>query len=108
MRRPRRKAEDTRAEILDTAEQLFANAVFPAALLPTLHSAWNVACHCVQTLYSKVALADAICDRRVAKMAAGLKTLETNAPAPHRLGIVARRLMELHLAGLTKHHSCSR
>lgn len=101
MRRPRKKAEDTRAEILDMAEQLFAERGISGCSIAHIAQALGMSpANVFKHFHSKVALADAICDRRVAKMSEGLKALETVAPAPQRLGVVVRKLMELHLAGL--------
>lgn len=101
VRRPRKKAEDTRAEILDVAERLFAERGISGCSIAHIAQALGMSpANVFKHFHSKVALADAICDRRLDKMSIGLKALETTAPAPERLGIVARTLMELHLTAL--------
>lgn len=50
--------------------------------------------------HSKVVLVDAICERHLEKMKIRLDVLNSDAPAPERLPIIAHRLMELHISAL--------
>ncbi|SIR20947.1 transcriptional regulator, TetR family [Rhizobium sp. RU35A] len=100
-RRPRRKAEDTRAEILATAERLFReNGVAGSSVAHIAQALSMSPANVFKHFHSKAALTDAICDSKIDVMIARLQALEVDAPAPERLGIIAHRLMEAHLASL--------
>lgn len=98
MRRPRRKAEETRQDILAIAEKLFrrhgiaktsvADIAVELAMSPA-----NVFKH----FHSKTALVDAICERHVSRMIEQFTSMDEPAPAPERLARVVCRLMETHL-----------
>lgn len=99
MRRPRKKAEDTKAEILDMAERLFTERGISGCSIAHVAQALGMSpANVFKHFHSKVSLADAICERSIEKMSAQLQDLQVDAPAPDRLRIVAHRLMELHLA----------
>ncbi|MFD1747136.1 TetR family transcriptional regulator [Rhizobium helianthi] len=101
MRRPRRKAEDTRAEILDTAELLFArNGISGCSIAHIAQALGMSPANVFKHFHSKISLADAICDRHIVKMVDRLKAVETEAPAPERLGVVVRQLMNIHLEAM--------
>lgn len=99
MRRPRRKAEDTKAEILDMAERLFTEHGISGCSIAHVAQALGMSpANVFKHFHTKVCLADAICERSIDKMAAQLQSLHVDEPAPERLRIVAHQLMELHLA----------
>lgn len=103
MRKPRRKAEETREEILRTADALFrergiAKSSIADIALELGMSPANVFKH----FHSKTVLVDAICDRHITRMVDRFDTLDTSAPAPEKLGIVVHRLMQAHLQDISE------
>lgn len=99
VRRPRRKAEDTRAEILDMAERVFTERGIAGSSIAHVAQALGMSpANVFKHFHSKVALADAICQRSIENMAAQLQALNVEEPAPDRLRSVAHQLMAMHLA----------
>ncbi|MCY1665485.1 TetR family transcriptional regulator [Rhizobium sp. SL86] len=100
-RRPRRKAEDTREEILSTAEQLFGERGIAHCSIAHVAQALSMSpANVFKHFHSKIALVDAICQRKIDTMIRQIQTLNMDAPAPHRLQMAARRLMMAHVASL--------
>lgn len=100
-RRPRRKAEDTREEILTIAEQLFGERGIAHCSIAHVAQALSMSpANVFKHFHSKLALVDAVCQRKIDAMITRIQTLQMDAPAPHRLEMVARRLMLAHLASL--------
>ncbi|MBT9372753.1 TetR family transcriptional regulator [Rhizobium sp. CSW-27] len=100
-RRPRRKAEDTRAEILATAERLFReNGVAGSSVAHIAQALSMSPANVFKHFHSKAALTDAICETKIDAMIRRIQALEVDAPAPQRLGLIAHRLMEAHQASL--------
>lgn len=100
-RRPRRKAEDTREEILSTAEQLFGERGIAHCSIAHVAQALAMSpANVFKHFHSKIALVDAICQRKIDTMIRQIQTLNMDAPAPHRLQMAARRLMMAHVASL--------
>lgn len=98
MKRPRRKAEDTREDILRTAEALFRERGIAKCAIADVAGALSMSpANIFKHFGSKAALADAICDRHINHMIGRFASLDEAAPAPQRLAIVVRRLMEAHL-----------
>ncbi|MGK6315209.1 TetR family transcriptional regulator [Neorhizobium sp. DT-125] len=98
MRRPRRKAEETREDILATAETLFRErGIAKCSIADVAHALHMSPANIFKHFHSKAALADAICDRHISRMIGRFGTLDEPAPAPERLAIVVRKLMEAHL-----------
>ncbi|MEQ1409068.1 TetR family transcriptional regulator [Neorhizobium sp. Rsf11] len=98
MRRPRRKAEETREDILNTAEILFRERGIAKCSIADVAQALSMSpANIFKHFHSKAALADAICDRHISRMIGRFGTLDEPAPAPERLAIVVRKLMEAHL-----------
>lgn len=98
MRRPRRKAEETRQDILATAEELFrqrgiAKTSIADIALELGMSPANVFKH----FHTKTVLVDAICERHINRMIESFATHDHAAPAPERLPLVVCKLMEAHL-----------
>ncbi|MGN7295332.1 TetR family transcriptional regulator [Rhizobium sp. SAFR-030] len=101
MRRPRKRAEDTKAEILATAERLFGERGVSGCSIAHIAQALSMSpANVFKHFHSKVALADEICERQIDRMMLRLEAFDSDAPAPERLRIVVRRLMESHLASL--------
>lgn len=100
-RRPRRKAEDTRQEILATAEHLFGERGIAHCSIAHVAQALSMSpANVFKHFHSKIALVDAICQHKIDSMISQIQTLNMDAPAPHRLQMVARRLMKAHIASL--------
>lgn len=100
-RRPRRKAEDTRAEILAVAERLFGERGIAGCSIAHVAQALSMSpANIFKHFHSKVALIDAICQRKIDVMVGQIQTFDVKAPAPERLQIAAERLMMTHIASL--------
>ncbi|MDO1584832.1 TetR family transcriptional regulator [Rhizobium oryzicola] len=101
MRRPRRKAEDTREEILLAAEEQFrARGVSGCSIAHIAHALSMSPANVFKHFHSKLALADAICDRQITRIMGRLEDGGAPAPPPERLALVVRQLMETHLQNL--------
>ncbi len=100
-RRPRRKAEDTKEEILSTAEELFSQRGIAACSIAHIAHALSMSpANVFKHFHSKTALVDSICQRKIDDMISQIQDLHMDAPAPERLRIAADRLMKAHLASL--------
>lgn len=98
MRKPRRKAEETREDILTTADALFRErGIAKSSIADIAHELGMSPANVFKHFHSKTALVDAICDRHITHMIGRFDTLDTDAPPPEKLGIVVRRLMQAHL-----------
>jgi len=98
-RRPRRRAEETREDILCAADQLFRQRGFAAIAIADIAAALKMSpANIFKHFHSKTALADAITERHVEMMIGRLSQIDSPAPAPERLATFARQLMEAHLA----------
>lgn len=101
VRRPRRKAEETKQDILTTAETLLRQKGFSGFSIADLAAELGMSpANVFKHFRSKAALADAICDRHITRLVGRFDTVGDTAPAPQRLGIVVERLMEAHLADI--------
>ncbi len=101
VRRPRRKAEETREDILNTAEAMFRERGIAKCSIADVAQALSMSpANVFKHFHSKSALADAICERHVSRMIGRFENLHETAPAPQRLEIVVRKLMEAHLQDL--------
>jgi TetR/AcrR family transcriptional repressor of the ameABC operon len=101
VRRPRRKAEETREDILNTAESLFRErGIAKCSIADVAHALHMSPANIFKHFHSKASLADAICDRYISRMIGRFATLDEPAPAPERLAIFVRKLMEAHLQDL--------
>nr|WP_245366880.1 TetR family transcriptional regulator [Neorhizobium galegae] len=97
VRRPRRRAEETRAEILDTAETLFRKQGVSGCSIAHIAQALSMSpANVFKHFHSKVALADAICERQISAMSQKVEALHLEGPAPERLKTLAFGLMDLH------------
>lgn len=98
MRKPRRKAEETREDILRTADALFRERGIAKSSIADIAQELGMSpANIFKHFHSKTALVDAICDRHITHMIGRFNTLDTPAPAPEKLSIVVRRLMLAHL-----------
>lgn len=97
-RRPRRKAEETRQDILAAAEALFRQrGIAKSSIADIAHELAMSPANVFKHFQSKTVLVDAICDRHISRMIERFKTFEDPAPAPERLALVVHKLMEAHL-----------
>lgn len=98
MRKPRRKAEETREDILRTADTLFRRkGISKSSIADIAQSLGMSPANVFKHFSSKTVLVDAICDRHISRMINRFDTVDTPAAAPDKLGIVVRRLMLAHL-----------
>jgi TetR/AcrR family transcriptional repressor of the ameABC operon len=98
VRKPRRKAEETRQDILQTAEDLFrTRGVGKSSVADVAQRLGMSPSNVFKHFHSKTALVDAICDRHIGRMIARFSTLDVEAAPPAKLGIVVERLMAAHL-----------
>lgn len=101
MRRPRRKAEETRDDILTAAERLLrANGPSAFSIADLAADLGMSPANIFKHFHSKAALTDAICERHIVQMIGRFQPFDEPIPAPERLAVAARRLMEAHLADI--------
>ena len=101
VRRPRRRAEETRQDILTTAEDLFRErGIGRCSIADIAHQLQMSPANVFKHFGSKTQWADAICDRHINRMIDRFALLRDPAPAPQKLGIVVRKLMEAHLSDI--------
>ena len=97
-RRPRRKGEETREDILSTAEQLFREQGFSKTTIADIAAALSMSpANVFKHFHSKTALADAIAARHLSRFTERLSSADIGLSAPERLLNLAMRLMEAHL-----------
>lgn len=98
MRKPRRKAEETREDILRIADALFRQKGIAKSSIADIAQELGMSpANVFKHFHSKTVLVDAICDRHINHMIGRFDTLDTPAPPPEKLGIIVRRLMQAHL-----------
>jgi TetR/AcrR family transcriptional repressor of the ameABC operon len=101
VKRPRRKAEETREDILVAAESLLREKGMPAFSIADVAAELKMSpANIFKHFHSKAALADAICERHIVKMIERFQAFDEPLPAPERLTVAVRRLMETHLADI--------
>lgn len=101
MRKPRRRAEETREDILAAAEALLRQDGVAGFSIANVASRLSMSpANVFKHFHSKAALADAICDRHVMEMIGRFDTAPPVAAPPHGLGEAVRRLMDIHLADI--------
>ncbi|MCX8999615.1 TetR family transcriptional regulator [Rhizobiaceae bacterium BDR2-2] len=100
-RRARRKAEETRQDVLDMAESVFRENGFSGTTIADIASALDMSpANVFKHFRSKTALAEAIAERHVETLVGTLEGIDTSLPTLERLGHFVRRLMESHLRSL--------
>jgi len=103
VRKPRRKAEETREDILRTADALFRERGIAKSSIADIAQELGMSpANVFKHFHSKTVLVDAICDRHITHMIGRFDTVDTPAPAPEKLGIVVRRLMQAHLQDISE------
>lgn len=101
MKRIRRKAEETRQDVLDMAEKVFREKGFSGATIADIAEALGMSpANVFKHFRSKAALAEAIAERHVEKLVGALETVDTSLPPLERLERFVTRLMESHLRNL--------
>lgn len=100
MRRPRRPAEETREEILNTAEKLFRSHGYANVTIADIASELSMSpANVFKHFRTKTSLVDAIATRAIEQTLHALKALASDKPAPERLCALAHQLMQEHLSG---------
>lgn len=97
-RRPRRKAEETREDILSMAESLFRQRGFVAVSIADIASALGMSpANIFKHFHSKVALVDAIAERHLANAAERFGSIDEDLPPQQQLLRFVLRLLDSHL-----------
>lgn len=98
-RRPRRPAEETREEILNTAERLFRAHGYASVTIADIATELSMSpANVFKHFRTKTSLVDAIATRAIEQTLHALKALASEKPAPERLYALAHHLMEEHLS----------
>lgn len=98
-RRPRKPAEETREEILNTAEGLFRSHGYASVAIADIAAELSMSpANVFKHFRTKTSLVDAIAARAIQETVDSLQGLSKDCPAPDRLRALAQRLMEKHLA----------
>jgi TetR/AcrR family transcriptional repressor of the ameABC operon len=99
VRRPRRPAEETREEILNTAEKLFRTHGYASVTIADIAAELSMSpANVFKHFRTKTSLVDAIATRAIEQTLHALKALASDKPAPERLYALAHHLMQEHLA----------
>jgi TetR/AcrR family transcriptional repressor of the ameABC operon len=102
-RRPRRKAEETREDILSMAEMLFRERGFVAVSIADIAGALRMSpANVFKHFRSKVALVDAIAGRHLDDAAERFAAVDGNLPPREQLLRFILRLLESHLQDIQK------
>jgi TetR/AcrR family transcriptional repressor of the ameABC operon len=101
MRKPRRKAEETREDILKAAEGLLReHGAARFSIADVAASLGMSPANVFKHFSSKPALIDAICNRHIFQMIARFEEARALAPPSQGLGLAVRQLMDVHLADI--------
>lgn len=100
VRRPRKSAEETREEILNTAESLFRTHGYASVAIADIAAALSMSpANVFKHFRTKTSLVDAIATRAIEETVASLRELPQDRPAPERLYALAHHLMQEHVSG---------
>jgi TetR/AcrR family transcriptional regulator, repressor of the ameABC operon len=100
-KRLRRPAEETRSEILATAEKLFSTHGFSAVSIADIAAAMAMSpANIFKHFHSKVALVDAIVVRQIDSLQTDLDSMDTGLPPYQQLHQMALSLMRKHVVTL--------
>ncbi|MBA4798265.1 MAG: TetR family transcriptional regulator [Rhizobiales bacterium] len=98
-RRPRRPAEETREEILNTAERMFRAQGYASVSIADIATELSMSpANVFKHFRTKTSLVDAIATRAIEQTLNALKALASDRPAPERLYALAQHLMDEHLS----------
>ena len=99
-RRPRKSAEETREEILNTAERLFRTHGFARVAIADIAAELSMSpANVFKHFRTKASLVDAIATRAIEETVESLRVLSRDCPAPERLSALAHHLMQEHVSG---------
>jgi len=97
-RRPRRKAEETRADILSMAEMLFRERGFVAVSIADIATALGMSpANVFKHFHSKAALVDAIAEIHLEGAAERFGAIDNSLPPKEQLERFVLRLLDFHL-----------
>lgn len=100
VRRPRKSSEETREEILNTAESLFRTHGYASVAIADIAAELAMSpANVFKHFRTKTSLVDAIATRAIEETVASLRELPQNRPAPERLYALAHHLMQEHVSG---------
>lgn len=101
VRRPRRKAEETREDILNIAESLFRARGYSSVAIADIAAALGMSpANVFKHFHTKTSLIDAISSRHVDNLAQRLARPDPGKAPPERLLRMVEQLMESHLRDL--------
>ena len=104
LRRRRRSAEETREEILNTAEALFRTNGYVTVSIADIAARLNMSpANVFKHFRSKTTLVDAIAARTVKRMVSEVSSLDNTVPAPERLRNLVLQLKDIHIRQLSDH-----
>lgn len=97
-KRPRRSAEETREEILNTAEALFRTNGYASVTIADISTDLGMSpANVFKHFRTKTSLVDAIATRAIEQTLRVVNALDTQTPAPERLLALANYMMQSHL-----------
>ncbi len=100
-RRPRRKAEQTRTDILGVAERLFRERGYSHVAIADIAATLDMSpANIFKHFHSKTRLVDAISAQHIEKSVGRFAQPDTTRPAPERLLLLVEQLMESHIRDL--------
>lgn len=101
LRRPRRKAEETRADILTVAERLFRQRGYSNVAIADIAATLNMSpANVFKHFHTKTTLVDAISAQYIEKAVDRFSSPDTNRPPQERLLLLVEQLMESHIRDL--------
>lgn len=101
VRRPRRKAEETREDILNMAESLFRARGYSSVAIADIATALGMSpANVFKHFHTKTSLVDAISSRHIENLIRRLDRPDRGKAPPERLLCMVERLMESHLHDL--------
>ncbi|MCM2475947.1 TetR/AcrR family transcriptional regulator [Rhizobium sp. CG5] len=101
VRRPRRKAEETREDILNIAESLFRARGYSSVAIADIAAALGMSpANVFKHFHTKTSLIDAISSRHIESLAHRLARPDPGKAPPERLLCMVEQLMESHLRDL--------
>ncbi|WP_454851277.1 TetR family transcriptional regulator [Rhizobium binxianense] len=97
-RRPRRRAEETREDILSMAEMLFRERGFLAVSIADIAAALQMSpANVFKHFHTKIALIDAIAERHLGNVAERFGSFDEQLPPKEKLLRFVLRLLDTHL-----------
>ncbi|MGV8937211.1 MAG: TetR family transcriptional regulator [Allorhizobium sp.] len=101
LRRPRRKAEETRLDILTVAERLFRERGYSNVAIADIAATLNMSpANVFKHFHTKTKLVDAISSQYIEKAVDRFSSPDINLPPQERLRLLVKHLMDSHIRDL--------